>query len=99
MHDQVQIEQDVEDDGTNHEHERNLCNHAAASVRRCSLPIFRPGTLALAAGVKPIRSLAKIYFTYSESISLAVPVLAHHGSARCLAVTTRNGTSPTPRTR
>src|SRR5262249_37714995 len=86
QHEQVQVEQDVEGDRANDQHERTYGRGAPA----------RRSSPAAADGLSPMRSRAKMYLTYSDSMSRAVAPPVHHGSARWRSVTTGNGTSATP---
>ncbi len=69
VHEQIQIEQDVEDDGAKDRARTRPVDRvvAVAALRRRSARLARrmPGRARM-------RSLAKMYFTYSENISLAV---------------------------
>ncbi len=111
MHEQIEIEQDVEEDGAQNEHWQDL-QTMAIGARTASVPARRTSyraqrgaasggrrhasmrlrnSNALAAGLSPMRTLAKMYLTYSENISFAVAPLVHQGSARWRSVTTGNG--------
>ena len=52
-------------------------------------------SFAVAGGLNPMRTRAKISFTYSVNISRAVALLAHQGSARRRSETTGNGSNAT----
>ena len=78
QHDQVQIEQDVEEDGPDDDH---VLNHCVRLFRR---PIRTSNG-------SQMRTRATIYFKYSKNSSRAVSGFSHQASTRTLSETTAKG--------
>ena len=96
VHEQVQIEQDVENDRADDEHGRTCMRSAAVVARRRDAPLTAARSAAGQRGLDAACAAARRRISRIRTASAARSApLVHHGSARSLSVTTGNGTSAT----